>query len=134
MGAGAPFAIAFFLWDPAHRVEIASLSVPVAFGFSMVASFTLGFFSAPMASIAQLVATQRMRSLAHAIWTMPFTLVGMGAGPLVIGTLSEAWGHGPGPDGLRSALVAATVAIPIGAAGLFVAARTLREDAETVAA
>lgn len=129
-----PFQIAFLTWDPAHRLDVFGYDVPVAFGPSIVGSFLLGFFSAPMASLAQALATSRMRSLAHAIWTMPYTLVGMGVGPLVVGSLSQAWATDVGHAGLRDGLVAVLLLLPIGGAGFFVAARTLREDVRAVAA
>ncbi len=126
--AGAPFLVAFLLWDPSHRVELLGTQVPVSFASSIVGSFLLGFFSAPMAALAQALATSRMRSMAHAMWTMPFSLVGMGVGPLLVGSLSEAWGADGGAEGLRDALVAASGLLPIGAAGFFFAARSLRAD------
>ena len=132
--ASTPLLLAFYAWDPADRFALADAGIPVSFCFLVPGSFVLGFFSAPMASLAQLLATPNMRSLAHAIWTMPFTLVGMGAGPMVIGTLSGLWGDGSSPAGLRDALAVSCLALPIGAIGLFLAARSLREDAARVAA
>ncbi len=125
---GTPFIIAFLLWDPSDVAHFAGTTFPIAFLWSAVGSFLIGFFSPPMASLAQALVTTRMRSLAHAIWTMPYTLVGMGVGPPVIGALSQLGQDGYGPDALPRAMVAATGFLPIGAAGLFVAARTLRED------
>ena len=69
-----------------------------------------------------------MRSLAHAIWTMPYTLVGMGVGPMLIGSLSGSWSESYGDDSLRRALILTSALLPIGAAGFLVAARTLRAD------
>ena len=126
--AGTPFLVAFLLWDPSHRVQVAGASVPVGFAASVVGSFLLGFFSAPMATLAQMLATTRMRSMAHAMWTMPFSLIGMGLGPLLVGSLSEAWSTDGGAEGLRNALVVASGLLPIGAAGFFVAARSLRTE------
>ena len=125
---GTPFLIAFLLWPASHVVSIAGWAVPVAYGFSAIGSFFLGCFSPPMASLAQAVATPNMRSLAHAIWSMPFTLIGMGLGPLVVGTLSEQWSAGYGPDSLRYALVAASILLPLGAIGFFLSARDLPDD------
>ena len=95
-------------------------------------SFFLGFFSPPMATLAQSLATPQMRALAHAIWTMPYTLIGMGLGPLLIGSLSEFWSDSYGQDSLRWALIVITGLLPIGAAAFAVAARTLSDDIEAV--
>jgi len=107
---------------------MAGYRVPVSFGFSMLGNFFLGFFSPPMASLAQSLATPQMRSLAHAIWTMPFTLIGMGLGPFIVGMLSENWSQTYGVDSLRYGLVAITALLPVGALGFLLAARNLRAD------
>ena len=125
---GTPFLIAFLLWPADHTVQIAGLAIPVAYGWSAIGSFFLGFFSAPMAALAQALSTQHMRSLAHAIWTMPFTLIGMGLGPLVVGSLSEGFQGGYGDDSLRYALVFTSVLLPIGAFGFMISARNLRAE------
>jgi MFS family permease len=134
IAAAAPFLIAFLLWPESHVVAIAGYRVPVSFGFSMLGSFFLGFFSPPMASLAQSLATPQMRSLAHAIWTMPFTLIGMGLGPLVVGMLSENWSQAYGVDSLRYGLVAVTALLPVGALGFLLAARNLRDDIARISA
>ena len=134
MGLAVPFIVAFLVWDPNHLVGPEGLRFPLAYLFSAAGSFFLGFFSPPMASLAQALATPHMRSLAHAIWTMPYTLIGMGVGPLLVGALSEAWTPGYGPDALRRALVVSCVLLPAGAFGFFMAARTLRDDRASVAA
>ncbi len=131
---GTPFLIAFLLWPADDLVAIGDWNVPVAYGFSAIGSFFLGCVSPPMASLAQAVATPRMRSLAHAMWTMPFTLIGMGLGPLVVGTLSEQWSPDYGQDSLRYALVAVTALLPLGALGFLLSARDLPADVDRVAA
>ncbi len=128
IGFSTPFLIAFLLWPTDHVVAVRGFSIPVAYAWSAIGSFFLGFFSAPMATLAQALATQNMRSLAHAIWTMPYTLIGMGLGPLLVGGLSEGLHATYGEDSLRYALVAASGVMPIGAIGFLFAARKLRAD------
>ena len=125
---GTPFLVAFLLWPADHTLEVAGLQIPVAYGWSVLGSLFLGCFSPPMASLAQALATPSMRSLAHALWTMPYTLIGMGLGPLVVGGLSERLGPGYGEDSLRIALVLASLLLPIGALGFLFSARDLRSD------
>ena len=69
-----------------------------------------------------------MRSLAHAIWSMPFTLFGMGLGPPIVGWLSQDWSGAYGSNSLRYALVLISLLLPVGALGYLAAARTLRAD------
>lgn len=132
MALGSPFIVAFFAWDPTHLISVAGVEFPVAFLFSAAGSFFLGFFSPPMATLAQSLATPQMRALAHAIWTMPYTLIGMGLGPLLIGSLSEFWSGSYGQDSLRWALIVITGLLPIGSTAFAVAARTLSDDIEAV--
>jgi MFS family permease len=134
IGIGTPFLIAFLLWPADHTVDVAGFVVPVAYAWSMIGSLFLGAFSPPMAALAQALATQHMRSLAHAIWTMPYTLIGMGLGPLVVGGLSESLHAGYGADSLRYSLVAASLLLPIGALGFLFSARDLRADMASVEA
>lgn len=132
IGFGSPFLVGFFLWDPSHLLTLGSVSFPFAFVLSAFGSFFLGAFSPPMASLAQSLVTPQMRSLAHAIWTMPYTLIGMGVGPMLIGSLSGYWADSYGPDSLRRALIVTSVFLPLGAAGFLVAARTLTQDIASV--
>ncbi len=125
---GAPWLVAFLLWPADDLVVWRSLRLPVAFLFAATGSFFLGFFSPPMASLAQALATPRMRSLAHAIWTMPYTLVGMGLGPLVVGSTSQALQARHGDDSLRYALVATSLLLPLAALLYFWSARSLGDD------
>jgi len=128
IGFGSPFLVGFLIWDPAHLITIGDATFPFSFLLSALGSLFLGAFSPPMASLAQALATPQMRSLAHAIWTMPYTLIGMGVGPMLIGALSGSWSESYGDDSLRRALILTSALLPIGAAGFLVAARTLRAD------
>ena len=123
-----PFLVAFLLWPASDVMRLAGVEVPIAFVFSVFGSFFIGFFSPPMAALAQALATPQMRSLAHAIWTMPFTLIGMGLGPWLVGALSDHWSGAYGSDSLRYGLVVVTVMLAAGAVGFLVSARTLREE------
>jgi len=127
-GLAAPFLFAFLLWPESHVVQVGDTAVPVAFFFSFLGSFFIGFFSPPMATLAQALATPQMRSMAHAIWTMPFTLLGMGLGPPLVGWLSQHWRVDYGDDSLRFGLVAVTTLLPLGALAYLAAAHRLRDD------
>lgn len=129
---GTPFHMAYLLWPADQMAMIFGSDIPLAFLISMVGSLFIGFFSAPMASLAQSLATDNMRSLAHAIWTMPFTLLGMGLGPLLVGGLSEMMLADYSADSLRYSLAVVSLLIPLGAFCFFVAGRTLSSDIDSV--
>jgi len=128
-----PFLVAFLVWPPSHGFAIGDSTIPVAFLFSTAGSFFIGFYSPPTSAIAQGLATPQIRALAHAIWTMVATLVGMGIGPLVVGVLSDLWQTESEAESLMWGLLVITLTIPVSAIGYGVAARSLREDLEEVA-
>lgn len=129
-----PFLLAFVLWPETATVSLLGFDVPVAFGFASVGGVFIGFFSPPMAALAQALATPSMRAQAHAIWTMPFTLIGMGLGPSLVGLMSQQGADAYGTDSLRYALAVVSALLPIGAAGFLLSARKVREEIAAVAA
>jgi MFS family permease len=111
----APLLLAFLLTPPTQAGE----GMPTAFWFWIAGSILIGFFSAPMGAMAQNLARPNMRALAHAIWTMIFTGIGQGAGPLIVGALAEQWSPTYGNESLRYALAATT--LPLALSGLLYA-------------
>ncbi len=128
-----PCMIAFLSWPPAHVLSMAGRAIPVAFFFSIAGSFFIGFYSPPTAAIAQGLSTPQMRSLAHALWSMVATLVGMGLGPLAVGMLSDIWGADGSADSLMWGLIAISATLPLSAIGYAMAASTLVGDLEQAA-
>ena len=127
--AGAfPFLAAFLLWPQEDTVSLVGLAFPVAFGFSILGSVFSGFFSPPTGAVAQSLARPDMRAMAHAIWSMLMTLVGMGLGPLLVGALSEGLGEAHATDSIRYALLAISVTLPLSSLLFLRAARSLRND------
>lgn len=120
----APLILAFLLLPPAPAAD----GIPVAFGLWIAGSVLVGFFSAPMAAMAQALARPNMRALAHAIWTMIFTGVGQGLGPWIVGALTEHWSAEYGDDSLRYAIAAMTLAVA--ASGLVYAVAAQRVPAD----
>ena len=125
-----PCMIAFLAWPPTDVLPVAGRSIPVAFFFSIAGSFFIGFYSPPTAAIAQGLATQQMRSLAHALWTMVATLVGLGIGPLAVGMLSDLWRSAGDARSLMWGLIVITATLPLSAVGYAMAARSLVDDLE----
>jgi MFS family permease len=127
-GLACPFLIAFLVWPPEHVISIGGLAIPVAFLFSTAGSFFIGFYSPPTAAIAQGLATPQMRSLAHGLWTMVATLVGMGMGPLAVGLVSDGFAGESEATSLMWGLIAITAIAPLSAIAYLIASRNLRED------
>ena len=81
-------------------------------------------------TLVQNLVTPRMRSMAAATQLTVLNIVGLGAGPLVAGYVSEVLEPQYGNDGLRVALTSAAVVGSIAAIFFLLAGRTLREDLE----
>lgn len=69
-----------------------------------------------------------MRAFSAALWSMVYTLISMGLGPLLVGDLSTRLRATAGPDSIRWALAVSTLLPLVGAAFQLVGARTLRTD------
>jgi MFS family permease len=120
----APLLIAFLLWPVESRLA----GLPTGFAFWIAGSVLIGFFSAPMGAMAQRLARPNMRALAHAIWTMIFTGIGQGAGPWVVGALTDFWRVEHGASALRYAMAATTVTVCLSGLLYVRAARWLPTD------
>jgi len=103
-----PFLIAFLLWPESHRVA----GVPFAFVLSFIGSIAGSFFIAPFTAVVQGIARLRMRAFAIALMTLITTLVGMGAGPVLVGMLSDAMTSRFGEESIRYSLLFPT-AVPV---------------------
>jgi MFS family permease len=120
--AALPFAAGFLMLD---RVELAfACFVP----FYMLASMYVG----PMLSMTQALVKLRMRATASAILLFVLNLVGLGAGPLLVGVLNDLLAPRLGAEAIRySLLCVALSGVPAGVFFLL-ASRTLREDLASV--
>lgn len=116
-----------FLLLPATAM-IAGL--PAGFWAWILGGVLIGFFSAPMGAMAQNLARPNMRALAHAIWTMIFTGIGQGAGPYLVGVLTEAWRPAYGDESLRYAMAATGLAVAASGVVYLIAAQRVPADLE----
>ncbi|MCL6262975.1 MFS transporter [Craterilacuibacter sp. RT1T] len=99
-----PFALAYFLWPAGSAFQIGSLAIPTAFLFNLGFSFFGTWWSVPcLGAISHLFPPGRTAQ-ATSIFVMAMTLLGIGAGPLIIGTLSDFFAVSHGSDALRLAL------------------------------
>jgi hypothetical protein len=88
----------------------------------------MGFWSGPSLSMVLSIAKPQMRALASALTTGSYNLVGMGLGPLLVGTLSDALSADHGVDAIRYALLVVTGAHVIATVHNLLAIRPLRGD------
>jgi MFS family permease len=124
------------LWVPGIATLVV---VPVQFigylgsGAAMVAALlaasllSLMFFG-PSYATAQTLATPRTRAVAAAMLLFSKAIIGMGLGPLLVGTISDLLAPAAGVDSLRYGLLVAPVFNAWSAWHFFHAARRLRAD------
>ncbi len=110
--ASKPFAIAGFLAQ-SKPVALVLLLVPFTFGAAYMASTI---------SVLHGAVTARARPMASALLLLLINLIGMGVGPLFVGTVSDIWQSGGVAFGL-AAIQAFGIA---GAIMIFSAGRTLK--------
>jgi len=119
---GMPFAVAFLL------VESSTLALLLMFPFYLLLQVYIPATYAANQNLAEL----NMRATASAIVLFVMNIVGAGAGPFIVGALSDLFSMRYGDQGLRYALL---VTVSIGAIGcLFfaVTSRWLESDLERV--
>ena len=113
-----PFSVAFLVLDN-PTVALIAYFIPVA-----LSSVYLG----PVIALTHQLVKVRMRALASSILLFFLNLIGMGAGPLVVGRLSDMLTPTYGPDGLRWSLLIALSSKIISIALFFLAAKYVIQD------
>lgn len=107
---------------------------PTVIGATVI--FALGtFFNnlclAPGAALIQSVARPNERALAASLYIFASSALGIGAGPLVVGILSDGFAPVYGADSLRYAMSITTIVTLIAAAMFLIAAPALKRREET---
>ena len=92
--------------------------------------FLLNVYLAAMYSNNQNLAKLQMRATAAAIMLFIVNIVGAGAGPLIVGALSDAFAAEHGINSIRYALVCSLLLGAVGSIIIFCAGRTLDADLE----
>lgn len=113
-----PFGVALYLTD-SKTAAILLFIAPAAAG---------AIFTGPAIAMTQGLAKLRMRATASAILFFILNLIGLGAGPQVVGMLSDFFAASAGEESVRYALLAITPLGLWGALHFFLAAKTLEED------
>jgi MFS family permease len=132
-----PILVAFLMWPASSRFMLPSFlagsafeAIPVALVWSIFGSVFGSFFTAPFMSTIQGVAPLRMRAFAAAISTLISTLVGLAAGPLLVGVLADGFEMRFGDDALRYSLLVPTCAPLLSSLVCFLGARRVAGDLE----
>lgn len=132
-----PVLVAFLLWPEADRIAMPALlaaaglpTLPIALIWSVFGSVIGGAFTAPFMSTIQGVSPLRMRAFAAAVSTLVTTLVGLAAGPLLVGVIADGFAARFGDDALRYSLLVPTLTPILSAAICLVGARHVGPDLE----
>jgi MFS family permease len=121
-------AIAWLLTVPTYAGGMLAPNLWIAWPLLLVANGLAILWLGPVTTAIQHLAPRHMRSTAAASFLLVNNLIGLGVGPLLIGSLSDALKHSYGADALRDAAVACTAFYLLAALlGLFAASR-LRSD------
>ncbi len=96
--------------------------------FYTITMFGLSTYTAPLFSAGQMLLPPRLRAFGAATMLFLLNLIGPGAGPTVIGILSDWLSTGKAHDGLRAAMACSMVSLVPAVACLLYAARRLRAD------
>ena len=116
--AAVPFAVGFVL-----------LPSPVAALCSFIPFYVLAnMYIGPMLSMTQGLVKLRMRATASAILLFVLNMVGLGAGPFIVGFLNDQMDARLGAEAIRYSLLAVSLVGGLASVFFVLASRTLRED------
>lgn len=102
--ASVPFALGYFLWPAGTLLQLGSLAIPEAFVLYLGFAFFGVWWSVPcLGAVSHLFPAGRVAQ-ATSVLAGVMTLCGIGAGPLVAGTLSDTFAATQGAEALRYAL------------------------------
>ena len=105
-GLAVPILVGFLLWPREHEI----FGIPFAFVLSFFGSIVGAFFTAPFMATLQGIARLRMRAFAAGLSSLLSTLVGLCAGPLLVGFLADRFEASFGNEALRYSLLVPTIA------------------------
>ncbi|MDB5703990.1 MAG: hypothetical protein JWN66_1106 [Sphingomonas bacterium] len=125
--ARAP-AIAFVIAVPLFAAGIMSSSVTAAFLFFLVPQALAYVWLAPVITAVQHLVPPHMRATASASFLFINNLIGLGAGSLVLGALSDGLTKRFGDEALRYSMLSGLVLYLVAALLMWLAAKPLRKD------
>jgi MFS family permease len=121
-------AIAWLITTPAFLLAFASPNLALAWPLLLIPNALNILWLGPVATAVQHLVARPMRSTASASFLLINNLIGLGAGPLLIGALSEGLKASYGIEALRYAAMAATGFDLLAALLMLLATRSLKRD------
>jgi MFS family permease len=116
--AGVPFSL-MSLYAPTWQLSLLGFIVPLA---------SLYIYSGPVFGLIQTLMPANMRAMAVSIFLLLTNLIGMGAGPVFTGFVSDLFSDHGGAEGLRIALCICLVFNVWGALHFWLASRSVQKD------
>lgn len=127
-------AIAMLVCAPLFALTLMAGSWQMALVWMFIPTALINFVVPPALTLVQNLAPAEARSTASAVLMLVLNLVGIGIGPVLIGSISDRLVTSMGDDGLRYAMMAGLIpAMILCALALFVAATRIVRDHDRVA-
>jgi len=121
-------AVATLLLVPSYVLALSLENVAVVVAALGAAMFLVLSTGGLVMAAVQSVLPAHVRAMGMALLIVAYSLIGAGAGPLLVGALSDALEPRFGTDSLRYAMMAGMGLLALGAVNLFVAARHYDDD------
>ncbi|MCL4798087.1 MAG: MFS transporter [Burkholderiales bacterium] len=126
--------VAFLAVVPFWAAALLAEKLAAAIAFLVVPTAALGVYLGPTFAMVQSLVGPTIRAFAAAVLLFVGSLVGLSAGPVLVGVLSDVLRAAHGPESLRLALLVIAPLYLWSAAHYFVASRTLAADLHAHAA
>ncbi|MXR37517.1 spinster family MFS transporter [Craterilacuibacter sinensis] len=121
-----PFALGYYLWPAGSALVLMGIAIPEAFLLYLGFAFFGVWWSIPcLGAISHLFPAGRIAQ-ATSVFVAAMTLFGIGAGPLVAGTLSDLFTPSYGDEALRYALAASVSLLALASVTLALALPSYR--------
>jgi MFS family permease len=121
-------AIAWLITAPTFAAGLLAPNLPLAWVLLLIPNALNILWLGPVITAVQHLVPQRMRATASACFLLINNLIGLGVGPYLIGSLSDALKHSYGSDALRYAAVAVTAFYVLAAFLMFLCVSRLRSN------
>ncbi|WP_374943701.1 spinster family MFS transporter [Sphingomonas sp.] len=121
-------AVCFWIAVPLFAAGILSHSTTAAFAFFLIPQALVYVWLAPVNAAIQHLVPAHMRATASATFLLINNLIGLGAGTLVLGALSEAMKASFGDESLRYAMLSGLVLYLLAGVLMAFAVKPLRKD------
>jgi MFS family permease len=119
-------AIAWLISAPAYAIGLSATDLRLAWVLLLIANGLTILWLGPLNTAIQHLVSRERRASASASFLLINNLIGLGVGPLLIGSLSDALRSAYGADSLRYAAVACTLFYLVAAVLLLLSVKHLR--------